>query len=210
MAEAGSWPNPSAIRFHVLRDTRDIDTSELPAAVTYIHNVNDLIPVFDRDEFVLHGYLPENNSQFSDADVRRFVAHMRLLQAIKNTADPDESLHHVIFEDQVNILPEFMTKHVPLLVNLPEYYDTAHIYVFPQQRWIFDDFSVYETLPRLKGVCAYAISPKGRKKVLNNMGPMTAPIDVMIRKMGLVSYTVVNDFVEHIDPVNGIGPYTEF
>ena len=207
---SSDWPNPAAIRFHLLKDGRDVDLSEIPEQVRFVHNVDDLIPVWDRNEFFLHGFLPEENSQFSDADVRRFVAHMRLLQSLKNTVDPDESLHHVILEDQVNILPDFMTKHIPLLVNLPEFYDIAHIYVFPQQKWIFDDFSVYETLPKLKGMCAYAISPTGRKKVLERMGTMNAPIDVMIRNMGLKSYTVINDFVEHIDPAGGIGPYTDF
>lgn len=198
------------IRFHILKDTRDIDISQLPVDKTFQYSISELVPSLDRAEFVAQGLLPEVNAFLSDKEVRRYVAHMRMLQKIKEVADPEEQLHHVILEDQVNLLPNFMTKHVDLLGNLPLNYDVAHIYVFPQQEWIFNQGHVYETLKKLKGVCAYAVSPKGRKRILEEMKPMKTPMDVQIRHSGLFSFTVVNGFVEHIDPINGIGPYTEF
>lgn len=200
----------AVVRFHILKDTRDIDVSQLPVDKTYHYSVNELIPEFNRNDFVLQGLLPENNANLSDAEVRRFVAHMRLLQRIKDVADPTEELHHVIFEDQVNILSNFMTKHLELLGNLPLSYDIAHIYVFPQQEWVFDKGHVYVTLPELKGVCAYAVSPKGRRRILERMTPLKEPMDIAIRKIRLASYTIYNDFVEHIDPINAIGDYNEF
>jgi len=192
------------IRFHLLKDTRDVDLSQLPVDKTYVHNVNDLVPNMNREEFVLQGYLPEFNTGFSDAEVRRYVAHMRLLQAIKSV-DPEEQWHHVVFEDKVDIGPDFMTKHLALLGDLPTNYHIVHLYVFPQQRWMIDEGQVYETLPNLKGVCAYAVSPNGRQRILEQK-PMTAPLDVMIRSLGLMSYTISDSFVEHVDVQNAIDP----
>jgi len=200
----------AVIRFHILKDTRDIDVSQLPVDKTYIHLVNELVPEINRQQLVQQGLLPVENSQLSDEEVRRFMAHIRLLEKIKDIADPNEEWHHVIFEDKVNLLPDFMTKHLELLGNLPQNYDIAHIYVFPQQEWILNKGHVYETLKQFKGICAYGVSPKGRKQILQKLKPMKTNLDIQIRNSGLLSYTVYNDFVEHIDPDNCIGLYQEF
>jgi len=201
--------NMSLIRFHFLHDTREVDLSQIPSDILFTHHVADLVPTFDRSAFVSEGLLPFQNSQFSDDEVRRYVAHVRLLYAVQNI-DPSGIYHHVILEDQIDLTDNFMNSHLDLLNNVPRSYDACHLYVFPQQAWVFDLNKVYESLPQLKGCCIYTVSPSGRSKILNNLRPMNAPYDVMLHKSGLESYTVNANIVRHIDPENGIGYYDPF
>ena len=202
--------NTSLLRFHVLKYTRDIDTSQIPAPVCMVHDVNELVPTFDRALFVQQGMLSQDNSKLSDAEVLQFVAHIKLLQKIKTTIDVEGVFHHCIMEDKVDLLPNFMTKNLAVINNVPRNYDVAHFYVFPQQSWIFNLGHVYETLPQLKGACAYTVSPKGLNTVLSKVVPMSKPYDVMLRNKGLVSYTIYSDMVQHLNPEADIGDYDDF
>lgn len=201
--------NTSVFRFHVLKDTRDVDLSELPEGIRYVHDLNQLVPVFDRAAFVAEGLLPHQNSQFTDAEVRQYVGHMRMLDAIQ-TIDPSGIYHHCIMEDKVDMLPGFMRKNLNIINNVPRSYDIAHFYVFPQQSWIFDRGNVYETIGQLRGACAYTLSPAGRAKILTNLHPMTASLEFMLRNSHLESYTIYTDMVEHTN-INDIGEnYDDF
>ncbi len=209
MSKLPTSVNLSLIRFHFLYDTRDVDLSQIPAEVLHTHRVADLVPSIDRSAFVAEGLLPYQNSQFSDDEVRRYIAHYRLLQAVQDI-DPSGIYHHLILEDQVDLTEDFMHAHLSVLNNVPRSYDVCHLFVFPQQQWVFDVDKVYESLPQLKGCCAYTVSPKGRANILNHLHPMNAPYDVMLHKSGLETYTVHADIVHHVDPENGIGYYEPF
>lgn len=194
------------IRFHVLRDTRDVDTSQLPSDRTYIHQA----PTVDRPAMVAEGLLPADNSQISDVEVKRYLHHYRAWQRIRNEIDPTNQLWHVVFEDQVNLLPDFMNKHLALIDNTPWNFDVGHIYVYPQQSWIFDKGQTYITLPQLRGMCAYVLSPTGVNKLVDTCKPLDQPLQDKIRTAGYVSYTFFNDFVEHIDAEGSIGDFVPF
>ena len=163
----------------------------------------------DRQALVDEGLLAAD-SLLSDADVKRYVHHYRAWQRIRNEIDPTNQLWHVIIEDQVDLLPDFMTKHLALIDNTPWDFDVGHIYVYPQQSWIFDKGQCYITLPKLRGTCAYVVSPMGVMKLTDTCKPLTAPLQDQIRTSGFVSYTFYNDFVEHIDPEGSIGDYEPF
>ncbi len=193
--------NTNVFCFHFLRETRDIDLSQLPPSVTYTHQLSDLVPELNRSDLVAEGVLPSVNDHLDDATIRHYLAHVRMIKKIRQDIDPTGVRHHVILEDQINILPDFFVKHLAIVNNVPRSYDIGHFYVFPQQMWVFNSHKVYETLPGLRGSCAYTLSPSGCTNILARAYPLTKPYDVWLHKDAkLKSYTIVTDMVEHIDP----------
>jgi hypothetical protein len=209
MSQIPASVNTSLFRFHFLKFTRDVDMSQVPPQVRYTHDVNELIPVFDRDVFVAQGLLPSDHAKFTDAEVLQFVAHICLIDKIQEL-DPTGMYHHCIIEDKVDLLSNFMTKNLAIINNVPRNYDVAHFYVFPQQSWVFNLGHVYVTLPKLRGACAYTLSPGGVANAREKLTKMTAPYDVMIKNVGLRSYTIYSDMVEHLSPNTDIGDFDDF
>ncbi len=106
-----------------------------------------------------------------------YLSHLQILQDFSNS----KQRYKLILEDDMRLEKNF-TKHLKeALLECPENWDFLYLYANPIQMKLSTTIKGKMHIlkaPRLWGTCAYVVSQKGVKKIINNIQPMRAnPID---------------------------------
>ena len=113
----------------------------------------------------------------SQGQIGCYLSH---LQILKNFVLSKQK-YCLIFEDDIHLKKNFKIDLRDALQECPEDWDLLYLYANPNQKKLSTYIKGKKYIlkaPRLWHTCAYLVSQKGAKKIINNIQPMRAnPID---------------------------------
>jgi GR25 family glycosyltransferase involved in LPS biosynthesis len=131
--------------------------------------------------------------KFSYGQIACFLSHRKALLSVIE----QEEEWAIIFEDDVELVPNFISKlnNVLNTVSQISKFDIIHMYVFDNQRNFFKEYDrpcILETPEGLWGLQMYLVRKESVPSILDKLSYMKAAIDEQITRCELSSFTLVN------------------
>ena len=132
-----------------------------------------------------------------------YLSHLQILEDFVVS----KQKYCLIFEDDIHLEKNFKNDLREALQECPEDWDLLYLYAKPEQKKLSTTIKGKKYIlkaPRLWYACAYVVSPKGAKKIIDNIQPMRAnPIDEHFGE--LVTQNKLQAFIAKKKITNNIG-----
>ena len=139
----------------------------------------------------------------SQGQIGCYLSHLQILQNFVLS----KQKYCLIFEDDIHLEKNFKNDLREALQECPEDWDLLYLYAKPEQKKLSTTIKGKKYIlkaPRLWYACAYVVSPKGAKKIIDNIQPMRAnPIDEHFGE--LVTQNKLQAFIAKKKITNNIG-----
>ena len=139
----------------------------------------------------------------SQGEVGCYLSHLQILKDFVLS----KQKHCLILEDDIHLEKNFKIDLRDALQECPQDWDLLYLFAIPKQKKLSTTIKEKKYIlkaPRLWYTCAYLVSQKGARKIINNIQPMRAtPIDEHFGE--LVTQNKLQAFIAKKKITNNIG-----
>ena len=154
----------------------------------------------DLESYKARGYLDElkfdyiTNRPLTKHHMAIWLSHVLLWERLANMQNPPK--FHLIFEDDVEILPGFKESLDKYIKKLDGHVNILHLYLFDYQKFKSSKI-VTKTFDGLAGMQCYLVRHSVLKRLVQKIKPMTSAIDEQLSRLKIGNYYINDDFVRH-------------
>lgn len=135
------------------------------------------------------------NRPFTRQHIAIWLSHVLLWEHLLTLTSPAK--FHLIFEDDVEILPGFRERLDKYISTLDGHIDILHLYVFDFQKSRVTSGVITKTFEGLSGMQCYLIRHSALSRLVKKIKPMTSTVDEQLSRLKVRNYYLDDHFVNH-------------